>query len=385
LRANSGKRRAIRVLHVYRTYFPDTQGGLEEVIRQICCNTLERNVESRVFTLSNDLEPAIIEREEGEVHRFRRTFEVASCGVAVGARVGFRRLVDWADIIHYHFPWPFADLLHFLASVRKPSVVTYHSDIVRQKGLMQLYRPLMQAFLGRIDVIVSTSKNYFFSSKVLGRYREKVEIIPIGLDDGVYPTVSEQELSSIRNREGEKFFLFVGVLRYYKGLHILLDALQGTSLKCVIVGAGPVEEELKQQVIRLGLSNVRFLGYVSDREKVALMKLCRAVIFPSHLRSEAFGVTLLEGAMYGKPLVSTEIGTGTSYINVDSETGFVVPPKDPIALRNVMLKLDQDSALAQRMGKMARLRYESKFTGRLMGERYANLYGRLYEDSHCRR
>ncbi|MEJ2610669.1 MAG: glycosyltransferase, partial [Candidatus Thiodiazotropha sp.] len=86
-----------------------------------------------------------------------------------------------------------------------------------------------------------------------------------------------------------------------------------------IAGAGPTERELKERVTRLGLNNVHLLGHVDDAEKVALMRLCRAVVFPSHLRSEAFGVTLLEGAIHSKPLISTEIGTGTSYINIDGE------------------------------------------------------------------
>ncbi|MEJ2613012.1 MAG: glycosyltransferase, partial [Candidatus Thiodiazotropha sp.] len=109
-------------------------------------------------------------------------------------------------------------------------------------------------------------------------------------------------------------------------------------------------------------------------------RLCRAVVFPSHLRSEAFGVTLLEGAIHSKPLISTEIGTGTSYINIDGESGFVVPPADAKSLREAMLRLAQDEALAQRMGRAARQRYETLFTGRVMGERYVGLYKRLLSD-----
>ncbi len=370
----------LRVLHVYRTYFPDTQGGLEEVIRQICRNTREFGVESRVFMLSDNPVPAVIEREEAQVHRFHRTFEIASCGVLVGSLNGFKQLVEWADVVHYHFPWPFADLLHLLGRVSKPSLLTYHSDIVRQKALLWFYRPLMRAFLNKVDVIVPTSQNYFASSSELGRYSEKVDVIPIGLDEDTCPDLSNEALSAVRERVGEGFFLFVGVLRYYKGLHILLDALQNTSLQCVITGAGPVEVELKKQAARLGLKNVQFLGYVSDNEKVALYHLCRAVVFPSHLRSEAFGVTLIEGAMYGKPLISCEIGTGTSYVNADGETGIVVPPANAKALREAMLRLGRDEKLADRLGKSARARYENLFTGRLMGERYAQLYEKLGRD-----
>ena len=367
----------IRVLHVYRTYFPDSQGGLEEVIRQVCRNTAEFGVESRVFILSAQPVPPVIQREEAEVYRFHRSFEIASCGVSASALAGFKQLVEWADVVHYHFPWPFADLLHLFGSVSKPSLLTYHSDIIRQKKLLWFYRPLMRAFLNRIDVIVPTSQNYFASSKVLGEYSEKVEVIPIGLNEDLYPEATNEELSAVRERVGEGFFLFVGVLRYYKGLHILLDALQGTSLKCVIAGAGPIETELKEQASRLGLQNIQFLGHVNDAEKVALFTLCRAVVFPSHLRSEAFGVTLLEGSMFGKPLISTEIGTGTTYINVDGETGIVVPPSDAKDLREAMLRLDRDEALAVRLGKAARTRHENLFTGRLMGERYAHLYNKL--------
>ncbi|MCF6281536.1 MAG: glycosyltransferase [Candidatus Polarisedimenticolaceae bacterium] len=367
----------MRVLHVYRTYFPDSQGGLEEVIRQICRNTGLQGVESRVFTLSANPSSTLLQREEAEVCQSKLTFEVASCGVSVRALACFRQQVEWADIIHYHFPWPFADLLHLVARVNKPSLVTYHSDIVRQKGLLKLYRPLMHAFLRRVDSIVATSQNYFATSSILGFYSEKVEVIPIGLDETTYPVPEESFVDKLRGRVGEGFFLFVGVLRYYKGLHILLEAIKDSDLKVVIVGSGPVEKELKKRAADLNLKNVQFLGYVSDEEKVALIHLSRAIVFPSYLRSEAFGVTLVEGAMYGKPLISTEIGTGTSFVNEDGVTGFVVPPASPKHLQAAMFELENDSSLAVRMGEASRSRYERLFTGKLMGERYARLYEKL--------
>ncbi len=364
----------MRVLHVYRTYFPDTQGGLEEVIRQICRNTSSHQVESRVITLSDNPDPAMIQSEEADVYRYKCTFEVASCGVSFSAIAGFKRLVAWADIIHYHFPWPFADLLHLLSGVKKPCVMTYHSDVVRQKELLWLYRPLMRYFLGKMDRIVATSPNYAATSESLAVFRDKVELIPIGLNMDSYPPLKSQVLERMKARVGDDFFLFIGVLRYYKGLNILLDAIKGTDLKVVIVGSGPVERELHLQAEGLGLDNVHFLGCVDDDEKVVLIELSRAMVFPSNQRSEAFGVTLLEGAMYGKALISTEIGTGTSYVNKAGVTGLVVTPNDPQSLRDAMMKLHQDPVLAIEMGRAAHKRYESLFTGLMMGERYARLY-----------
>jgi len=164
------------------------------------------------------------------------------------------------------------------------------------------------------------------------------------------------------------------VLRYYKGLHVLLDAVAGTEYPVVIVGAGPEEAALKAQAARLGLKNVLFTGALDEEDKVALLTLAYAFAFPSHLRSEAFGVSLLEGAMYGKPMISCEIGTGTSYINIAGETGLVVPPDDAPALRAALRTLWNDPELARAMGGNAARRFEEVFTSAQMAADYTALY-----------
>jgi rhamnosyl/mannosyltransferase len=286
-------------------------------------------------------------------------------------------LAKKADVIHYHFPWPFMDVVHFATMVKKPTVVTYHSDIIRQKHLLKLYRPLKWKFLGDMSRIVATSPNYLATSDVLAKYKHKVSVIPIGLDKTTYPEPSAEKLAYWRDRLGPKFFLFVGVIRYYKGLHILMEAAQGTDYPIVIVGAGPIEEELKAQAAQLGLRNIHFLGHLPDEDKVALLTLCYGVLFPSHLRSEAFGISLLEGAMYGKPMISSEIGTGTTFINIADETGLVVPPSDPLAMRQAMQYLWEHPEQAAEMGRRAEARYWEHFTADQMVAEYVKLYREL--------
>jgi rhamnosyl/mannosyltransferase len=367
----------MRILHFYKTYYPDSVGGVEQVIRQMCVGTGRLGVSNQVLSLSRqtDLKPFAFEGHM--VHRVPQNFELASNAVSVQAIARLARMAREADVVHYHFPWPFMDLAHFLARVNKPSVVTYHSDIVRQKALLRLYQPLQHRFLQSVDAIVATSPNYLGSSTVLDRYRDKTRVITFGLDKSSYPEPEQARLDGWRAKLGPKFFLFVGVLRYYKGLHILLDAAAGTGYPVVIVGAGPIEQELKARAERLGLNNVVFLGRVDELDKVALLKLCYAVAFPSHLRSEAFGISLLEAAMFGKPMISSEIGTGTTYINVDRQTGLVVPPSDHEALRAAMRTLWDDPATAQEMGRRAEARYWQLFTAEQMAERYASLYQEL--------
>ena len=145
----------------------------------------------------------------------------------------------------------------------------------------------------------------------------------------------------------------------------------------MIVGAGPEEAALKAQAVRLGLTNVVFVGAVGEEDKVALLTLCYALSFPSHLRSEAFGISLLEGAMYGKPLISCEIGSGTTYINIDGETGLVTPPGDVQALRAAMRTLWDNPKMAREMGARAAARFEATFTAEKMAASYAALYSEL--------
>ncbi|SDS93493.1 glycosyltransferase family 4 protein [Pseudomonas prosekii] len=370
----------MRVLHFYKTSMPDTVGGIEQVIFQLCESCAQQGIEGQVLSLSSDPTPPVVQVGHHEVHRAKLDLQFASTGFSLSVFKKFRELAAEADVVNYHFPWPFMDVVHFASGTRKPSVVTYHSDIIRQKTLLKLYRPLMNRFLASADRIVAASPNYLHTSDVLQKFQDKTRVITYGLDKSGYPQPDTARMADWRQKLGDKFFLFVGVMRYYKGLHILLDALKEVDYPVVIVGAGPLEIELHAQAQALGLRNIHFLGRLGDEDKVALLQLSYAIVFPSHLRSEAFGISLLEGAMYGKPMISSEIGTGTSYININNETGLVVPPSNPQAFREAMRTLWENPLLAAQMGAKAEARYRQLFTAEEMGRKWSALYQELLEE-----
>ncbi|MGY3258682.1 glycosyltransferase family 4 protein [Pseudomonas chlororaphis] len=370
----------MRVLHFFKTYLPDSVGGIEQVIFQLCESGAQQGIEGQVLTLSADPRPAVLKLGQHEVHRAKLDIQFASTGFSYSVFKQFREMAAEADVVNYHFPWPFMDLVHFMSGMNKPCVATYHSDIIRQRHLLKLYRPLMNRFLHSVDRIVAASPNYLHTSDVLQQFPDKTRVIPYGLNKAGYPQPDAERMAQWRQRLGERFFLFVGVMRYYKGLHILLDALKDVDYPVVIVGAGPLEAELHAQAAALGLRNLHFLGRLGDEDKVALLQLSYAIVFPSHLRSEAFGISLLEGAMYGKPMISSEIGTGTSYINIHDETGLVVPPSDPLAFRAAMRQLWDNPEQAARMGLKAEARYRQLFTADQMGQRWKELYQELLEE-----
>ncbi|MFM2275390.1 MAG: hypothetical protein RL211_1262 [Pseudomonadota bacterium] len=366
----------MRILHFYKTSFPDSTGGIEQAIDQLARSTSRLGLEVDVLCLARN--PAQPVKLNGyTVYRAPLDFQIASTGFSVSAISQFARLARRADLIHYHFPWPFMDLVHFVTRLNKPSVLTYHSDIIRQKHLLKLYKPLKAHFLNAVSSIVATSPNYLATSDVLARFKDKVRVIPIGLDQATYPQRSEERLACWHRRFGDRYFVFVGVLRYYKGLHVLLQAAQDTGYPVAIAGAGPLEKELKQHGTKLGMSNVHFLGFLSEEDKMSLIQASLGVVFPSHLRSEAFGISLLEGAMCGKPLISSEIGTGTTFINIHQETGLVVEPGNPVALREAMRTLWNCPEKARIMGAKAYQRYRDLFTADQMAKSYMSLYQEL--------
>jgi rhamnosyl/mannosyltransferase len=367
----------MRVLHFYKTYARELLTGVPRVIWEIAQGAARRGVHTDVLSLSRHPRPGPIEVGNHFAYEAKLDADIASTGLSVSAFGLFAKLARDADVLHYHFPYPFADVVHFLSRVKKPVLVTYHSDIVRQTLLFQAYLPLMRAFLGRADHIVATSPNYLATSGVLQRYAGKVSIIPIALDAGAIPKPSDALLDSWRNRLGDRFFLFVGVLRYYKGLSFLLDAARDTGFPVVIVGSGG--DELALRAAAVDIPNVIFAGQLSDLDKAALLTLSTAFVFPSHMRSEAFGIALLEAAMAGKPMISCEIDTGTSYINQNGETGLVVPPADSATLAGALRTLWADQALSRRMGEAARARAAQLFSADKMTDAYVSLYKTLAE------
>ncbi|WP_409482631.1 glycosyltransferase [Noviherbaspirillum sp. ST 5-3] len=116
----------IKVLHVFKTYYPDSMGGVEAVIRQLTAATAPMGVSNRIFTLSWQGNASPVLREGTvEVLRAQTHLEIASTPISFNALHLFRDSVARADLVHYHYPWPFGDVLNLLAGHAKPAILTY--------------------------------------------------------------------------------------------------------------------------------------------------------------------------------------------------------------------------------------------------------------------
>ena len=366
----------LKILHVCKQFDPVLNGGLETSTLHMVTQGRKFGLQHRIFSLTR-ASPGMMTEYGISVFRHRQIANPFSCPVSVTAPRHFAALAGWADIIHYHYPWPFADLLYFLHGRHKPSVLTCHADITRNFMLKVGYQQFRNLFFDAVDAIIATSPRFFETSPLLQKHKNKVNVIPFGLNDELMPDAEPSMVERWRERTGDNFVLFIGSYRQYKGLEHLVAAVRLGGVRAVIVG-GPADaaQNLREETSDIR-ENLIITGPVTEPDKAALLQLCRAVILPSSNRGEGFGMILLEGAYYGRALISTRLGTGTEYVNKDGETGLVVPAESPGALNMAMRRLCSEPETARRMGQAAKHRQQTVFSGMTMTQSYDRLYRSL--------
>jgi glycosyltransferase involved in cell wall biosynthesis len=362
----------MHILQIYKDYYP-VLGGIENHVRDLSEALAAHGHRVTVLTTSLDRQTLIEHPRPGlTVIKAARALHLASTPISPEQLRQASRL--HADLVHLHFPYPPGDLAYLALPERPPLVITYHSDIVRQRALLRAYRPLLAWTLRRAARIIATSPNYLVSSVFLRRHAAKCAVVPLGIDAARFALaadggsrIEDRGLGHIDPRSSildpQPLLLFVGRLRYYKGLHVLLEAMPRIAATLLIGGDGPERARLEAQAARLGIADrVHFLGDVPDADLPTLYHTADVFVLPAHLRAEALGLAQIQALASGVPCVSTELGTGTSFANQHGQTGLVVPPGDPAALAQAINALLADPAMRQRMGAAGRQRVAALFT-----------------------
>lgn len=341
-----------KVLHIYNDYYPPVFGGIEKHINTIC-EGLKDKYEMQVL-----VSHGIPSSKDVRVINCREFGRIQSAPILPGMPLWLKKMD--CDILHFHLPCPTAMLSYFLARPKGRVVVTYHSDIVRQSWALGIYGPLLLRFLNKADCIIATSPNYIETSPYLKRFKEKCVVIPHGIDVSRF----------YKDTPTEPTILFVGKLRYYKGLEYLIKAMENIDARLIIIGTGNEEKRIKRPASK----RIIFLGNIPEEELPRWYAACSVFVLPSTERSEAFGIVQLEAMASSKPVISTRLDTGVSWVNEDGITGIVVPPKDPSALTDAINRLLKNDQLREELGRNARKKAEKEFSKELMLDRIVNIY-----------
>jgi rhamnosyl/mannosyltransferase len=262
-----------------------------------------------------------------------------------------------------------------MSGIRAQLIITYHSDVIRQRIQARLFAPFLESALRRSSAIIVSSPNYLDSSAILRRHRAKCSIVPFGIPD-IAADIRRKQMLPTKPSRAQPVVLAVGRLVYYKGFDVLIRAMASLDAKLIIVGEGPLRSELEGLIITQGMRNrASIVTGVDDTS--FYYDMADIFVLPSVARSEAFGIVQLEAMAFGKPVINTELDTGVPYVSIDRASGLTVPPGDVDALKRALHLLLHDESLRSKLGGMARKRYQEMFTATMMAQLTFDIYNRV--------
>lgn len=336
---------------VVNKMYPPEIGGVE-VVAKVIADTLSENGNEVVvltFNKQNELSEEYIGNTK--VVRLPSVFIKDSVRISLAYKKKFKEFSENAEVVIFNFPSGLPELFADLYKKQKAKKICfYHADVVERKFIGWLYNNLIvKRFLNVMDTIITTSPNMATSSTHLKRHADKIKVIPLFVDTSHFyprdPEVKRRELLLSLPRETRKIVMYIGRLAKYKGLEYLIRAMKflNKEYSLVIIGEGPLKEELVA-IVRENLleDRVLFLKHVPYSELPYYYSAANVFVLPSINRAEAFGLVALEAMACGTPVITTELGTGTSYHNVSGKTGLVVPPKNSKALAEAIKQICEE-------------------------------------------
>lgn len=380
----------LKVLQLNKYYYPHI-GGIERVVQQVA-EGLAAETEMTVLVSAENKQHHEEAMNGVRLIRLPRHIKFGSMPISFGLFGMLRKLAKEQDVIHLHMPFPIGDLACLLSGYKGKIVLWWHSDVVRQKKLMLLYKPVMKLMLKRADAIVVATEGHIEGSAYLKPYREKCHIIPFGVEhqiEDVADNYIAQQETKLSKEAGEADnyltkFLFVGRFAYYKGCDVLLEAFaKVTGAELIMVGSGGMEHQLKQRAKELGIAEkILFTGPLPEEKLYEQYANCDVLVLPSVARSEAFGLVQIEAMAFGKPVINTNLPSGVPYVSVHKETGLTVEPGNVEQLTEAMQWMADHKEERLVMGKNARKRMKAEYRLQNMTAKTLDLYKELTKETH---
>jgi len=274
------------------------------------------------------------------------------------------------DILHFHEPWIPLLSRQLLTRSNAVNIATFHSKLPEtlvSRTLVKVVQPYLKSVMKYLHVLTAVSDSG--AEYAAGLTDQPITIIPNGID------LTKYRKTSVK-KPAEKTILFVGRLETRKGVKHLLEAFQlfsqnNPDVKLIIAGDGPDREKLELLADDLKLTNIEFLGFVSEDLKMQLMRDATIFCSPA-LYGESFGIVLLEAMATGTVCVA---GNNSGYSDVMQGMGAVsiVNPQDSkeFARRLELLMYEED---LRNMWQKWALDYVKQFNYPQVVDEYEELY-----------
>jgi glycosyltransferase involved in cell wall biosynthesis len=390
---SSSSPKPLRVLQFGRFNNAEQNGGVERHMKLLCAGLAALDVDV-IYLVAGDS----LRSQDSQITAAASSYhmvEAATLGTYFSTAISPMQVIKAIrmhrqqpfDVVHLHFPNPLAHLASFFLPSKIKRVITWHSDIIRQKRLLAMYLPFLKRIVLRADALVAATPAHFTSSTQIpdSLPATKQHVIPYGRDfsDLTLTTATAELCASIKTKAksvstSEHIIFALGRHVYYKGFDVLIAAMQHIDAQLILGGDGPLKAELQQQAERLGVAHkVTFTGSIPEAELAAYFNACDVFCLPSVEQSEAFGLVQLEAMACGKPVVCTQLNNGVNVVNQAGVTGLAVPVRDATALAEALNTLLNDDALRSKLGQQAKAHAISGYSLTAMSNSHVALYASL--------
>jgi len=361
----------MEILHLGK-YFPPEPGGMEAVVKSFAEATAGGL--DNYCLVASKVGPTRVERSGGTtIHYLEERGTILLTPILPSLPWVLHRLRKRGRfpviLLHYPNPMAVAALVLSLLFRRKSEqiVLWHHADVLFEerwkKVLYALFRPVEEFLFRRTDAFVAATPHHVSCSDTFRRFADRTAIIPYAIPDAWFEVSDTDRSSAEKARKTMRgnFLLFVGRLVPYKGLETLLRAADRIPCGIAVIGTGPLDGILRKEIAARGLEEkVSLLGRVDDLRPYYLG--CEFFVLPSVNMLEGFGIVQIEAMAVGKPVVSSDLPSGVTYVNVHGETGLTFHVGDDAGLAKACNLLLFDTALRERLGSNARKRTFGKFS-----------------------
>lgn len=369
----------MKVLQLGKFY--PIRGGVEKVMYDIMLGLSERGVYCDMLCASTEEYPQedIILNEYARVFVIKTSMKIAATMLAPAMITRLRKIADDYDIVHIHHPDPMASLALYLSGYKGKVVLHWHSDILKQRNLLRIYKPLQTWLINRANLIVGTTLVYVSQSNFLKNYQHKINYIPIGVlpiqpNDVIVQRISNENI-------GKTLIFSLGRLVEYKGFEFLIESAKylPENYKIVIGGKGPLKEKLESIIVKNNLHDkVELLGFLSDEEAYGYFAASHVFVLSSIARTEAFAIVQIEAMSCGTPIITCDIeGSGVSWVNKHQNSGLICEGKNSLELAKNIILIGEDDVLYDNLSLGAKNRFKTYFHRNVMIEKTIELYTSL--------
>lgn len=359
--------------------FYPIRGGVEKVMWDLTENLSKRKIHCDMLCACFDSSSPgdeVVFNEYGKVIVLPTKFQVSGTMICPQMIKWVKKHCSEYDVIHVHHPDPMACFALRMSGYKGKVILHWHSDILKEKALMALYKPFQSWLIKRADKIVGTTPVYVAQSSALSKVQDKVTYVPIGIEPVEY---DEKQMRKLRETfSGKKIVFSLGRLVPYKGFTYLIKAANYLSDDYLVLigGTGPLKDSLQKEISDQSLDNkVKLLGFVDDISLPSYYGACDVFVMSSVMKTEAFGIVQIEAMSCGKPVVATKIPeSGVSWVNSHGESGINVEPQDPEALAKAIMEICVDENVYHKYSVGARQRFFANFVSSIMIDKIIDIY-----------